>query len=281
MKVKSHLLLGAVLVACALVLVHWPSLWRPIGSVAATAAAMYVGVALAIHVGGVLAGGGVLIAALRSHGRTHRDDRGAQGATLHSPRFYDWLIAVYCFGREGRMRERMLDVAGVGAGEHVLDVGCGTGTLAVAARRRVGAGGSVHGVDASAEMIARARSKSARGGLPVKFQIAAAQSLPFSDTTFDAVICTLAFHHLPEDARAAALAEMRRVLKAEGRVLIVEFSQRDGAWAAIHPVALLHSRKTWQMLDEAVALLKRAGFARVDTGPIGFGLLGYALARRD
>jgi ubiquinone/menaquinone biosynthesis C-methylase UbiE len=59
------------------------------------------------------------------------------------------------------MRQRTLDVAGVAVGDAVLDVGCGTGTLALAAKRRVGDGGSVHGVDASAEMIARSETKMA------------------------------------------------------------------------------------------------------------------------
>ena len=101
------------------------------------------------------------------------------------------------------MRERTLDLAGIAPGERVLDVCCGTGTLALAARRRVGATGSVHAVDASEEMVSRARSKSTRRGLPVAFETAVAQSLPFSDATFDVVLCTLALHHLPEDARAS------------------------------------------------------------------------------
>ena len=210
---------------------------------------------------------------------TRGGGHGSPGATLHSARFYDWLVAAYTFGREARMRERTLDVAGIVAGETVLDVGCGTGTLALAAKRRVGASGSVYGIDASEEMIDRARGKSARRGQPVTFDVAAAQSLPFADATFDVVLCSLAVHHLPEDARAGALAEMRRVLKPEGRALIVEFSRGRGVWALLHPVALLHARKSPRILDEAAALMKRAGFASVVTGPLGFGGLGYALAR--
>jgi predicted TPR repeat methyltransferase len=210
---KTHLLLGAVLAGGAVVLLHWPSTWRAIGSVVATSVALHTGVAVAVHAGIALDGAGILVAALRSHGRRHRTDAEAPGATLHSPRFYDWLAAAYCLGREDRMRDRTLDIAGVAAAEHVLDVCCGTGTLALAARRRVGAGGLVHGVDASEEMIARARAKSARSGLPVTFEFATAQSLPFPDAMFDVVLCTLALHHLSEDARGAAIAEMRRVVK--------------------------------------------------------------------
>jgi len=97
---------------------------------------------------------------------------------------------------------------------------------------------------------------------------------------FDVVLCSLAVHHLPNDARADAFAEMRRVLKPEGRALIVEFSRERGVWALLHPVALLHARRSPRILDEAVALMKRAGFASVATGPLGFRGLGYALAQR-
>jgi ubiquinone/menaquinone biosynthesis C-methylase UbiE len=218
----------------------------------------------------------------KSHLRSSRRHHGeAPGATLHSPRFYDWIAAAYCLGREGRMRERTLDVASVAAGEDVLDVCCGTGTLALAAKRRVGESGSVHAVDASAEMVARARTKSARKGLSVTFEIAAAQSLPFADATFDVVLCTLALHHLDEADRAAAIAEMRRVLEPGGRLLIVEFRSGRGGWALLHPVALLHVRRTQQILDAAVDLMRRAGFGRVVTASLGFGVLGYALAHRE
>ena len=210
-------------------------------------------------------------------------ERGAEpgpGATLHSARLYDWLAQLYSLGREGRLRGRTLDVAGVAPGESMLDVGCGTGTLALAERRRLGTAGAVHGVDASPEMVARARSKSARLGLPVVFQVAAAQSLPFADATFDAVFCTLAMHHLPEDARARALAEMRRVLKPQGRVLVVEFRRAQGMRALFNPVTLLHTFRSPRIFDDLEALVKRAGFERVETGDLGVGGLGYVLSRR-
>ena len=171
-------------------------------------------------------------------------------------------------------------VALVPGDEDRLDVGCGTGTLALAARRRLGTAGAVHGVDASPEMVARARSKSARLGLPVVFQVAAAQSLPFADATFDAVFCTLAMHHLPEDARARALAEMRRVLKPQGRVLVVEFRRAQGMRALFNPVTLLHTFRSPRIFDDLEALVKRAGFERVETGDLGVGGLGYVLSRR-
>jgi ubiquinone/menaquinone biosynthesis C-methylase UbiE len=210
-----------------------------------------------------------------------RADHASQGITLHSARLYDWMALGYTFGREGRLRERTLEAAGIAAGEQVLDVGCGTGTLTLAAKRRVGANGSVRGVDASPEMIARARTKAERGGVPVTFEIVQAQSLPFPDATFDVVLCSLALHHLPGDARARALTEMRRVLKPDGRVLIVEFSRERGALAWLNPVALLHALRNPRMLDEATGLVQRSGFQHVVTGPLGLAGIGYVLGSRD
>jgi ubiquinone/menaquinone biosynthesis C-methylase UbiE len=214
----------------------------------------------------------------RNAARQHR--HGSPGATLHSPRFYDLLAAVYCLGREVRMRERTLDVAGVTTGEHVLDVCCGTGTLALAAQRRVGASGAVRGIDASPEMVARALSKAARTGLPVAFEVAAAQSLPFADRTFDVVLCSLALHHLDDDVRARAIAEMQRVLKPGGRVVAVEFGSPRGIHLLLHPRALIHARKVSQVLDGAVDSMTRAGLERVITKNLGFAGLVYALGWR-
>jgi ubiquinone/menaquinone biosynthesis C-methylase UbiE len=272
----AHALIVSVGVISAIIL--FPSLPPAISRIVAAVAALHAGVSVGVHVLMGVSATGLLLAILRFHalGRSHSS---AHGATLHSPRFYDWMAAAYCVGREGRMRERTLDVAGVTAGDRVLDVCCGTGTLALAAQRRVGAAGAAYGVDASGEMIARARAKASRQGLPVEFEIAAAQSLPFADASFDVVLCTLALHHLPDESREQAIDEMRRVLKPGGQVLIVEISRGRGAWELLHPVALLHRRKS-PILDEALALLHRPGLEAPVTGPLGFAGLGYTLARR-
>jgi len=87
------------------------------------------------------------------------------GAILHSARLYDALVWFALRGRERQLRQRLLDLSGVRSGESVLDVGCGTGTLAILAKQIVGPSGTVCGVDASAEMLARARSKAVRAGV--------------------------------------------------------------------------------------------------------------------
>jgi demethylmenaquinone methyltransferase/2-methoxy-6-polyprenyl-1,4-benzoquinol methylase/phosphoethanolamine N-methyltransferase len=81
-------------------------------------------------------------------------------------------------GRDRAFREKTLDVAQVAPGESVLDIGCGTGTLAIAAKRRVGSSAGVTGIDASPQMIARARKKARRVGADVTFAAANVENLP-------------------------------------------------------------------------------------------------------
>ena len=88
-----------------------------------------------------------------------------KGAVMRSSaRFYDLMVWLLTFGRERAFRERLVELARVQLGESVLDVGCGTGSLAIAAKRRVGPTGIVHGIDASPEMIARATRKATKAG---------------------------------------------------------------------------------------------------------------------
>lgn len=97
------------------------------------------------------------------------------GLTIHGAARYDLLVGLLTLGGEGRLRRKILDLAGLRAGERVLDIGCGTGTLAILAQRRVGPSGSVHGFDASPEMIARAAAKAKRAGLDLDLRKATVQ----------------------------------------------------------------------------------------------------------
>src|SRR5215813_14098526 len=93
------------------------------------------------------------------------------GLVMHrTARFYDLMAWVVMLGRERVFREKVLDLARVKPGESVLDVGCGTGTLAIAAKRRVGPTGMVYGLDASPEMIARAGRKAKKDRVEVVFK---------------------------------------------------------------------------------------------------------------
>ena len=197
------------------------------------------------------------------------------GALIHAALGYDLLVGLLTFGRERAFREKLVDLATLASGERVLDVGCGTGSLAIAAKRRVGVTGIVSGIDASPTMIARAKHKARKARLEIDLRTAIIEALPFPDAAFDIVLSTMMLHHLPRKARADGAREMQRVLKPGGRVLAVDFGRpkRPGLIAHLH-------RHSYLEMRDLVELLTGAGLAIERTGDVGIKNLQFAVARR-
>jgi ubiquinone/menaquinone biosynthesis C-methylase UbiE len=196
------------------------------------------------------------------------------GRVLHWAARYDLLVWLLTHGRSRAFHERLVNLAHLAPGESILDVGCGTGSLAIAAKGRVGTDGKVFGIDASPEMIARATSKAPKAEIDVSFKNAVAEALPFPDAQFDVVLSTLMLHHLPRNARQQCAREIRRVLKPQGRVLVVDFARaqsRSGLLAHFH-------RHGHVDPPDVVALLEEAQFRCVETGPVGVSSLHFVLA---
>ena len=197
-----------------------------------------------------------------------------KGLVLHRAASYDILVWLLTHGRTRAFRTRMVALARVETGETVLDVGCGTGSLAIAAKNQVGDDGQVSGIDASPEMIARATSKAAKAGVDVSFRTAVAEALPFADATFDVVLSTLMLHHLPRKVRQQCAREIRRMIKPQGRVLVVDFARaqsRSGFLAHFHRHGHVDPR-------DIVTLLEGAQLRCVGGGPVGVSSLHFALA---
>jgi ubiquinone/menaquinone biosynthesis C-methylase UbiE len=208
---------------------------------------------------------------------TGRTDHHGRDRLIHWARFYD--LGTGLLGRRrNRMRAMVADDLQLQSGDRVLDVGCGTGRLAIVFAERVGATGSVDGIDPAAEMIKRASSRARKRGGEVSFQVAFAQDLPFADESFDAVACTLALHHVAEDDQLTAVHEMYRVLKPGGRLLIADFHQGPGRRRRPGPRWLRHSGE--DMLDKAVGLVSASGFTDVASGSTNLGWLGKMTARK-
>jgi ubiquinone/menaquinone biosynthesis C-methylase UbiE len=205
----------------------------------------------------------------------HRSLPAPTGRVLHAAAGYDLVVWLLLLGRERAFRERLVGLARLEQGQSVLDVGCGTGSLAIAARRRVGSAGQVEGVDASPELIARARKKAGRAGMDVRFTIGGAETLPFPDAKFDAVLNTMVLHHLPRETRERCACEMRRVLKPGGRVLAVDFGETPGERKGL--IEHFH-RHAGVGLHDIVNLLADAGLRIIESGAVGVRGLNFVLA---
>jgi ubiquinone/menaquinone biosynthesis C-methylase UbiE len=199
---------------------------------------------------------------------------------MPSPLRYDLMLWLASRGRERVFRERQVDLARIAPGEAVLDVGCGTGSLAIAAARRVGERGVVHGVDPSPELIGRARKKARRAGVDVAFAVAPGEEIPLEDSSFDVVLSTLVFHHLSHDALRASVAEIRRVLKPGGRMLAVDIGGPQDDRRTMHGMRGSHVGFD---LAGIASGLPRLGLAEIESGPVESGMrrlenLRYVLA---
>ena len=193
-------------------------------------------------------------------------------------RLYDPVIAATM--REKTFRARLLDQAALAPGTRVLDVGCGTGTLAVAAKRRQ-PDAEVVGVDADRDVLDRAARKAESAGVSIRFDRSPAQDLPYPDDSFDVALSTLLFHHLDSESKAAAARELARVLRPGGRLHLADWGPPTGPLMALAfvPVRLLDGLEPTRdnVRGRLPRLFESAGFRVTDRGRLRtvFGTLAF------
>ncbi len=145
---------------------------------------------------------------------------------------YDWMNTVFSLGRDRAWRRRAARLASLRPGETVLDLCTGTGKQARELCRYVRPGGRVIGIDFSAAMLARARA----GGTEVEFRLGDVTALPVRDRSVAAVTIAFGLRNLADPD--AALREMFRVLRAGGRLVILEFSPPRGLLGRLYALYL-------------------------------------------
>ena len=190
----------------------------------------------------------------------------------------DWLLPFYdpfvkLLGGE-RVQRALIEQAGIRSGQHVLEIGCGTGTVTTLVKR-LHSDAEVVGLDPDPKALTRARDKAAKAGLSIQYDRGFAGSLPYPDASFDRVLSTFMFHHLPADEKEKTLREARRVLKPGGEFHMLDFegSEDKGHGFLGH---LLHGRE--ELIDNSesrvITLMKQAGF--IEAKKVGRGSLLFA-----
>ncbi|MGD0557972.1 MAG: class I SAM-dependent methyltransferase [Streptosporangiaceae bacterium] len=192
--------------------------------------------------------------------RLHDGGRGT-GITLRAFRLNTAMNHIMFTGRRGRVYDRIVLLSGVQRGESVLDVGSSSGYLTRRLAAVAGPEGHVTGLDPAEPAIEYARRHAGPG---MTFTVGIVQDLNLPDSSFDVVTCTLAMHHIPARQRQAAVAEMFRVTKPGGRLLIADMA------------SLLHSGE--QPTDLLRDLATTAGYQVESTGKLP--LLRYLVAVR-
>jgi len=202
---------------------------------------------------------------------------------------YDRTNTILSAGIHHLWRRKAVRWSGAKAGDRILDCATGTGDLAIAFRKVAGADGHVVGTDFVPEMIKLAREKSS----DVYFEVADVTELPYDDATFDIASISFGIRNVGDPRKG--IAEMARVAKPGGRVMVLEFGQpRARAFGRFYSVYTRHilsrlggavtgDRAAYEYLqksagrfpcgDDFVALMRDAAhFSSVEFVPLTFGV---------
>lgn len=136
---------------------------------------------------------------------------------------YDRANSVLSVGIHHLWRKKLVELSGAKPGDRILDCATGTGDLAIAFKKTVGASGQVTGTDFCVEMMETAPAKSQTAGLDITFEQADVTALQYPDKQFDIVSISFGIRNVSDPVKA--LTEMARVCKPGGCVMVLEFGQ--------------------------------------------------------
>lgn len=159
-------------------------------------------------------------------------------------KYVDDVENIIFFGRLEEFWKRLIIAVDAKPSEKIIDVGCGSGKLTLMIAKTLKEDGEIIGVDASENMIKECNRNNLYKDSPVRFQIGIMEKLPFNDNYFDAVISSLAIHHVPRDTKIIAFREFERVLKSGGRLLILDHGKPYYLW-----LRLLLFPMRWNILE--------------------------------
>ena len=192
----------------------------------------------------------------------------------------DWLLPFYdpmvkLLGGDSA-RKMLMEQAGLRAGQRILEVGCGTGTLTLMIKRLEPAVEAV-GMDPDPKALARARAKAARSGAEVRFDEGFGDELPYPEASFDRVFSSFMFHHLPAGEKGKFLESVRRVLKSDGSFHMLDFEEGGGGHGWLAHLFHAHQRLEDNSKDRVLQLMNDAGLTgeKVAGRQMVFGRVAY------
>ncbi len=190
-----------------------------------------------------------------------------------------WLTPLYDALVEGpmsvsRLRKDMLAQMGDLNGKRILDVGCGTGTMAILIKKKFPVA-EVVGLDGDLQILAIARSKAERPKVEIRFEQGMSFGLPYPDGSFDFVLTSVMLHHLNKEDKQKTARKMYRALCSGGRLLGADLGESRGFFGKILRPFLRHLERVADNLDGSlIMLLENAGFKNYkEMGRYFFGVI--------
>ena len=189
---------------------------------------------------------------------------------------YDSYMKKMTFGREHILREETVRLAQIVPGNSVLEVGCGTGTLTLAAKRQAGPSGKVFGIDIIPGMIEASQHKATEAKEDIIFQLGSIDNIPFPEKYFDVVMCSFMIFHMSETTMRKGIAEIHRVLKPQGRWLVLDLALPPQPFQRFIAQRLFGGMLGHD-LHELLPLMEAAGFSKIEIGQAKFRVVGLSV----
>lgn len=165
--------------------------------------------------------------------------------------------------KEAVFKPKLISQARIQGNFKVLDLGCGTGALALLVKRNQPLA-EVTAIDIDPNVLSIAKKKASKLSLQINFDVGTAFNLPYPDSFFDRVVSSLVFHHLTRQNKLRTLKEIRRILKVNGEVHIGDFGKPQNILMRLSSILTRRLEETEDNVKGLLPqLLQIAGFKQV------------------